>query len=556
MITVTKGQWFPLTIGNISYGGAAFDLQGATEVSASLVSTLGVKSPLNFEISAFNEISAVCDGSLSAGKYGIEVSCKGADGKAYRMKSPGAIIEVSSSTTSSTGSTSVRVAGDEWELTADVEMHEGQARTYMSLLEEVRQGAVKATEEATDATNAINEAKAACEEQTTKAEKTNSDITAAESARVEAENGRVKAESERVTTENARVAAENKREQSEQSRESSETGRVNAEKARVAAETARAAAEAQRKDAEIQRETAFTSAKGACETATKDATAATDKANTATANANSATEAATKAEQARVTAETDRVKAEQGRVTAENSRDTAEAKRASAETERQSAEDARKAAEQKRESAFGLSKSAADTATDKANTATKNANDATALAHTATTAANNASSDAQTAESQRADAEKQRAAAEQQRAATFQKLADGNAATIAEMQRIAASISNAQGAVRMSSVPASICVEADFTAVTGGTVNVSPTFFVPRGCNGSVMYHVVSGNATAHLNGEVNLPSEACDVCVEVIPALNNMAGKVVTIHVTAPTPLLDLSGEEITDERGEAITA
>ena len=98
MITVTKGQWFPLTIGNISYAGAAFDLQGATEVSASLVSTLGVKSPMSFEITAFNEISAVCDGSLSAGKYGIEVSCKGADGKAYRMKSPGAIIEVSAST--------------------------------------------------------------------------------------------------------------------------------------------------------------------------------------------------------------------------------------------------------------------------------------------------------------------------------------------------------------------------------------------------------------------------------------------------------------------------
>ena len=373
MITVTKGQWFPLTIGNISYGGAAFDLQGATEVSASLVSTLGMKSPLNFEISAFNEISAVCDGSLSAGKYGIEVSCKGADGKAYRMKSPGAIIEVSSSTTSSTGSTSVRVVGDEWELTADVEMHEGQARTYMSLLEEVRQGAVKAAEEATEAASAINAAKAACEKQTDKAEKTNSDITAAETARVEAESGRVKAEQGRVTAENARVAAENKRAQSEQSREAAETDRANAEKARVAAETARAAAEAQRKDAEIQRETAFTTAKGACETATKNATAATDKANTAADKANDATAAATKAEQARVTAETDRVKAEQGRVTAEqgrvevetarveaetarveaeterveaeNARKEAESSRASAETERQDAEDARKEAE-------------------------------------------------------------------------------------------------------------------------------------------------------------------------------------------------------------------
>lgn len=197
MITVTKGQWFPLTIGNISYAGAAFDLQGATDVTASLVSTLGVKSALSFEVTAYNELSAVSDGSLSAGKYAIEVSCKGADGKAYRMKSPGAVIEVSSSTTPSTGTPSVRVAGDEWELTADVEMHEGQARTYMSLLEETRKKAVKATEEATEAANAVNAAKAACEEQTAKTEKTNEDITAAENARVTAENGRVKAERER-----------------------------------------------------------------------------------------------------------------------------------------------------------------------------------------------------------------------------------------------------------------------------------------------------------------------------------------------------------------------
>ena len=55
MITVTKGQWFPLTFGNISYAGAAFDLQGATEVSASLVSTLGVMSALSFEVTAYNE---------------------------------------------------------------------------------------------------------------------------------------------------------------------------------------------------------------------------------------------------------------------------------------------------------------------------------------------------------------------------------------------------------------------------------------------------------------------------------------------------------------------
>ena len=279
MITVTKGQWFPLTIGNISYGGAAFDLQGATEVSASLVSTLGVKSPLSFEVTAYNELSAVNDGSLSAGKYAIEVSCKGSDGKSYRMKSPGAVIEVSSSTTSSTGSTSVRVAGDEWELTADVEMHEGQARTYMSLLEEARQRAMKATDDAeavidnvqssvTQAQEASDAAKSASEAASKAVADTNKAL-------------------ENVTEMEATVnEAENKRAQSEQSRESAETERANAEKARVAAETARAAAEDARKDAEAQRETAFTTAKAACETAASNATIAADKANTATANTN------------------------------------------------------------------------------------------------------------------------------------------------------------------------------------------------------------------------------------------------------------------------------
>ena len=289
------------------------------------------------------------------------------------------------------------------------------------------------------------------------------------------------------------------------------TARDNAQKAADAAN-----GKIQALDAAVSKANELTDNVSKMEQRVSDVGSVIDKANTATANANAAAQSVDAAKNSAATA-------------------TQNATAAAA-----SANSAAKAATE---------------ATDKANTATKNADDATALAHTATTAANNASSDAQTAESQRADAEKQRAAAEQQRAATFKDLADGNAATITEMQRIAASISNAQGAVPMSSVPASICVEADFTAVAGGTVNVSPSFFVPRGCNGSVMYHVVSGNATTHLNGEVTLPSESGDICVEVIPALNNMAGKVVTIHVTAPTPLLDLSGEEITDEKGEAIT-
>lgn len=283
MITVTKGQWFPLTIGNISYAGAAFDLQGATEVSASLVSTLGAKSPLSFEITAYNEISAVNDGSLSAGKYAIELSCKGSDGKSYRMKSPGAVIKVSSSTTSSTGSTSVRVAGDEWELTADVEMHEGQARTYMSLLEEARKAAMKAADDAeavidnvqssvTQAQEASDAAKSASEAASKAVADTNKAVADTNKAL------------ENVTEMEATVnEAESKRAQSEQNRETAEAERVSAEKARAAAEDAR-------KAAETQRETAFASAKGACETATKNATAATDKANTAAEKANASLE--------------------------------------------------------------------------------------------------------------------------------------------------------------------------------------------------------------------------------------------------------------------------
>ena len=363
MITITRGQWFPLTIGNIRYGGAAFDLQGATEVSASLVSALGAKSPLKFEITAYNELSAVSDGSLSAGKYSIEVSCKGADGKSYRMKSPEAVIEVSSSTTPSVGSTSVRVSGDEWELTADVEMHEAQARTYMSLLEEARKAAMdaadranstvdgvtkavedagKAAEEANKAAADAEKAAADADKAKTLSEEQTAKAAEAETARVEAENARVTAESARATVENARVTAESARVQSEQSRKSAETERVSAEEARMAAETARASAETQRANAETQRETDFASTKTACETATSNATAATDKANAAAGKANDATAAATKAEKgrrdaedARVTAENARVAEESERVKNENARAKAEAARLTAENERE-----------------------------------------------------------------------------------------------------------------------------------------------------------------------------------------------------------------------------
>lgn len=281
MITVTKGQWFPLTIGNISYGGAAFDLQGATEVSASLVSTLGVMSPLGFEITAYNEISAVSDGSLPAGRYCIEVSCKGADGKSYRMKSPGAVIEVSSSTTPSTGTTSVRVTGDEWELTADVEMHEGQARTYMSLLEEARQRAMKAADDAEAVIDNVQSSVTQAQEASDAAKSASEAVSKA----VADTNKALENVTEVETTVNE---AESKRAQSEQNRETAEAERASAEKNRAAAETERAASETGRANAEMQRESDFSTAKTACEAAASNANTAADKANTATANANTA----------------------------------------------------------------------------------------------------------------------------------------------------------------------------------------------------------------------------------------------------------------------------
>ena len=314
MITITRGQWFPLTIGNIRYGGAAFDLQGATEVSASLVSALGAKSPLKFEITAYNELSAVSDGSLSVGKYSIEVCCKGADGKSYRMKSPEAVIEVSSSTTPSVGSTSVRVSGDEWELTADVEMHEAQARTYMSLLEEARKKALDAADRANNTVDGVTKAVEDAEKAVEEANKAVVDADKAKTLLEEQTAKAAEAETARGEAENARATAENERAQSEQSRESAETERASAERARVAAET-------ERVNAETQRETAFSSAKEACETATSNAAAAADKANTATTNAHSAERGRVEAENGRVEAENGRVEAEQGRAAAETARE-------------------------------------------------------------------------------------------------------------------------------------------------------------------------------------------------------------------------------------------
>lgn len=176
MITVTKGQWFPITISNIQYGGADFDLQGATDVKAALISSLGTRAELSFEVTAYNELSAVSDGNLQAGKYSVEVTAVGSDGKNYRMRSPMTVIEITGSTTPSTAS-KTRVEGDNWELTADVEMHEAAAKTYMSLLEEARKATVEATSNAVTATDKANAAAAGVQKAVEEAENVNAELS-------------------------------------------------------------------------------------------------------------------------------------------------------------------------------------------------------------------------------------------------------------------------------------------------------------------------------------------------------------------------------------------
>lgn len=204
--------------------------------------------------------------------------------------------------------------------------------------------------------------------------------------------------------------------------------------------------------------------------------------------------------------------------------EAAEAQRQKNETARQDAETAREKAESDRKNAESLRQ--------------QNATDYT------------------THESDREQAETERKAAEKQRETDFQTLSDGNVAQLAELKRLADSIQNSQSVAPMASVPASIFVETERTANVGETVNVAPTMFAPSTCNHSVIYQVYSGNAKVNYKGDVILPAEAGDVVIEVIPTLNNGATRVVTIHAVEPTPILDLAGEQITDEKGEAITA
>ena len=188
-----------------------------------------------------------------------------------------------------------------------------------------------------------------------------------------------------------------------------------------------------------------------------------------------------------------------------------------------------------------------------------NANDAAAEAKKQAESASAAAAQANgvaTNESNREQSETERKAAEAQRKTDFQSLSDSIASQFAEMKRLQDSILNAQSVAPMASVPASIYVKTERTANVGETINIAPTLFAPSTCNHSVIYKVYSGGAKVDYKGDVVLPSEAGDSVIEVIPALNNGATKVVTIHAVAPTPILDFAGGQITDENGDPITA
>ena len=174
------------------------DMTKATDISVALVSVLGIRKAMTHEVSAYNELTCVNDGTVSAGKYSIEITCKDAEGRSYRMCSPEPILEISPTTAVSDAALSkIQVTGDVWELTADVEMHEAAARTYMSLLEEARQKAEKA---ATDAEAASKDASEASKTATQVAQEASTAVSNANAAASSANDaaGKANAAAERI----------------------------------------------------------------------------------------------------------------------------------------------------------------------------------------------------------------------------------------------------------------------------------------------------------------------------------------------------------------------
>jgi len=251
--SVTKGQWFPLNVTNLKYQAADFDLQSASDLVVNLVSSLGSKYSLSYNITAYNELSAVCDGSIPAGSYFLEITCT-LESKSYRMRSPSAVVKITTATTPSTAQKTV-VSGDDWELTADCEMKEGAAESYMALLEKTRKACADATTAANNAASQVGDAVAAATQAKALADEATESASAAASA---ANTAKTNVESAEKSVENAeakRVTAEQGRKDAESERVTAEQGRKDAESERVTAEQGRKDAESERVTAEQKRET-------------------------------------------------------------------------------------------------------------------------------------------------------------------------------------------------------------------------------------------------------------------------------------------------------------
>lgn len=158
-----------------------------------------------------------------------------------------------------------------------------------------------------------------------------------------------------------------------------------------------------------------------------------------------------------------------------------------------------------------------------------------------------------THEQERETAETSRKASEQQRILDFQALYDGLELKSKELDRLIAAIQQQGSVSPMASIPATIAVTAEVTALTGVAINIAPTDVQPSTANRSMVYQLYSGNALVDAQGSVKT-LEAGDVVVKVIPTLASGIARLVTIHVRDAEPLTDESGNNITDENDSEI--
>lgn len=161
-----------------------------------------------------------------------------------------------------------------------------------------------------------------------------------------------------------------------------------------------------------------------------------------------------------------------------------------------------------------------------------------------------------TAETAREQAETERKAAADKQAADYLTLYNSLEAKAAEVDRKITELTTTNSAASLVGCPARITVETERTASVGSVLNISPRQIEPSTANRSCIYKVYTGAALVDFRGNVQLPTEPGDSVIEVIPTLNSGAAEKVTIHAVALETVQDITGEAVTDENGEEITA